>query len=46
MESAKLLEKEGKTAEAKKKYDELVKKFPKSPFVEEATVKLGQEKEG
>jgi predicted negative regulator of RcsB-dependent stress response len=40
IESAKLLEKEGKKDEAKKKYDELVKKFPNSPFVEEARAKL------
>jgi len=46
IESAKLLEKEGKTDEAKKKYEDLVKKFPNSPFVEEAKVKMGKGKEG
>ena len=46
IESAKLLEKAGKTAEAKTKYEELVKKFPDSPFVEEAKTKLGKGKEG
>jgi predicted negative regulator of RcsB-dependent stress response len=46
IESAKLLEKAGKTDEAKKKYDELVKKFPNSPFVEEAKAKLQEKKEG
>ena len=46
IESAKLLEKAGKTAEAKTKYEELVKKFPDSPFVEEAKAKLGKGKEG
>jgi predicted negative regulator of RcsB-dependent stress response len=46
LESAKLLEKAGKTDEAKKKYDELVKKFPNSPFIEEAKAKLLEKKEG
>jgi predicted negative regulator of RcsB-dependent stress response len=46
IESAKLLEKEGKTDEAKKKYDELVKKFPDSPFIDEAKAKLQENKEG
>ncbi len=32
MESAKLLEKEGKPDEAKKKYEELTKKFPEFTF--------------
>jgi predicted negative regulator of RcsB-dependent stress response len=46
IESAKLLEKEGKKDEAQKKYDELVKKFPNSPFIEEAKAKLQEKKEG
>lgn len=46
IESAKLLEKEGKTDEAKKKYDDLVKKFPNSPFAEEAKAKLQEKREG
>lgn len=45
-EYARLLAKEGKTEEAKKKYDELAKKFPNSPFVNEAKTKLGEKKEG
>jgi predicted negative regulator of RcsB-dependent stress response len=45
-EYGRLLEKEGKLEEAKKKYDELVKKFPKSPFIDEAKAKLGEKKEG
>ena len=34
MEYGKLLDKEGKVEEAKKKYEELAKKFPNSPFIE------------
>jgi predicted negative regulator of RcsB-dependent stress response len=46
IESARLLEKEGKTDEAMKKYKELSEKFPNSPFSDEAKVKLGGKKEG
>jgi tetratricopeptide (TPR) repeat protein len=45
MEYGKLLEQEGKTEDAKKKYEELVKKFPDSPFASEAEAKLGGKKE-
>jgi len=40
MESGKLLEKQGKPDEAKKKYEELTKKFPYSPYKDEAAAKL------
>jgi len=46
MEYGKLLEKEGKAEEAKKKYEELAKKFPNSPFIEEVKAKLAEKKEG
>lgn len=46
IEYAKLLEKEGKTEEAKKKYKELSEKFPNSPFKAEAEAKLSEKKEG
>ena len=45
MEYGKLLEKEGKIDEAKKKYKELITKFPHSPFLEEAKVKLSEKSE-
>ncbi len=44
LEYARLLEKEGKTDEADKKYQELVTRFPNSPFAAEARAKLGAEK--
>jgi predicted negative regulator of RcsB-dependent stress response len=44
MESSRLLEKEGKIEEAKKKYKELTIKFPNSPFIEEAKAKLSDKK--
>jgi predicted negative regulator of RcsB-dependent stress response len=40
LESGKLLEKQGKPDEAKKKYEELTKKFPDSPYKDEASAKL------
>jgi len=40
LESGKLLEKQGKPDEAKKKYEELTKKFPSSPYKDEAAAKL------
>jgi predicted negative regulator of RcsB-dependent stress response len=46
MEYGKLLEKEGKMEEARKKYEELVKKFPGSPFSNEAKAKLAGKKNG
>jgi tetratricopeptide (TPR) repeat protein len=46
IESARLLEKEGKTEEAKKKYKELSDKFPNSPFSDAAKAKLSEKKEG
>lgn len=46
VESARLLEREGKTDEAMKKYKELSEKFPSSPFSDEAKTKLGVKKEG
>ena len=44
MESGKLLEKEGKLDEAKKKYQELITKYPNSPFKDEAAAKLSEKK--
>jgi len=46
MESGRILEKEGKAEEAKKKYEELAKKFPTSPFIDEVKAKLAEKKEG
>jgi len=40
METGKLLERQGKADEAKKKYEELLKKFPDSPFKDEAAAKI------
>jgi len=40
MEAGKLLEKQGKPGEAKKKYEELAKKFPDSPYKDEVAAKL------
>lgn len=44
MESGKILEAMGRAEDAKKKYEELTKNFPGSPFVEEAQAKIGKEK--
>jgi predicted negative regulator of RcsB-dependent stress response len=44
MENGRLLEKEGKLDEAKKKYKELTTKFPNSPFIDEAKAKLSEKK--
>jgi predicted negative regulator of RcsB-dependent stress response len=44
MEYGRLLEKEGKLDEAKKKYKELTTKFPNSPFIDEAKAKLSEKK--
>ncbi len=45
IEYGKLLEKQGKTDDAKKKYEELIKEFPNSPFANEARAKLAEKKE-
>jgi predicted negative regulator of RcsB-dependent stress response len=41
LESGKTLESMGKTEEAKDKYKELINKFPKSPLVNDANLRLG-----
>jgi predicted negative regulator of RcsB-dependent stress response len=46
IEYGRLLEKEGKMDEAKKKYEELATKFPNSPFIDEVKPKLPEKKEG
>ena len=46
MEEAKIFEKEGKPEEAKQKYEELAKKYPQSPFYEDAKAKSMVKKEG
>jgi len=46
IEYARLLEREGKIEEAKKKYKELTTQFPDSAFSDEAKTKLSVEKEG
>jgi len=46
IEAGRILEKDGKTAEANAKYRELAEKFPESPFTAEAKAKLGPKKEG
>lgn len=43
IESGRILEKEGKSEEAKAKYRELVEKFPRSPYFTEAITKRGDE---
>ena len=44
VESARMLDAMGKKEDAAKKYEELTKNFPESPFVEEAKAKLGGKK--
>ncbi len=44
IESARMLEIMGKREDAVKKYEELTKNFPESPFAEEAKAKLGGKK--
>ena len=44
VESARMLEVMGKKEDAVKKYEELTKSFPESPFAEEAKAKLGGKK--
>lgn len=46
IEYGKILEKKGNIEEAKKKYNELVTKYPNSPFKDEAKKRLGETKEG
>jgi predicted negative regulator of RcsB-dependent stress response len=46
IETARILEDDGKKDEATAKYKELTEKFKDSPFFEEAKVKLGEKKEG
>ncbi len=46
MEYGKLLEREGKLDEAKSKYEELITRFPTSPFKDEAQLKVAEKKEG
>jgi len=46
MEYGRLLEQEGKPDEARKKYEELVTRFPASPYKDEAQLKLSEKKEG
>lgn len=44
IESGRILEAMGKAEEAKVKYQELIKNFPRSPFMEETTAKIGEKK--
>lgn len=44
IESGKILEAQGNAEEAKKKYEELVKDFPQSPFAEEAKARIERKK--
>jgi predicted negative regulator of RcsB-dependent stress response len=46
VETARILESEGKKEEANAKYKEITDKFKESPFIEEAKSKLGEKKEG
>jgi predicted negative regulator of RcsB-dependent stress response len=46
IEAGRILEKDGKTAEAEAKYRQLTEKFPGSPYAEEAKAKLGTKEEG
>jgi predicted negative regulator of RcsB-dependent stress response len=44
IESGRILESMGQTGEAARKYEEIIKNFPASPFVEEARAKLSGKK--
>jgi predicted negative regulator of RcsB-dependent stress response len=46
VQTARILESEGKTEEARAKYRELLDKFKDSPFVTEAQARVGEKKEG
>lgn len=46
IEAGRILEKDGKTADAQAKYKELTERFPDSPFAGEAKAKLEVKKEG
>ncbi len=46
IETARILEGDGKKDEAAAKYRELTEKFKDSPFIDEAKAKLGEKKEG
>jgi predicted negative regulator of RcsB-dependent stress response len=46
VETARILEGDGKKDEATAKYKELIEKFKDSPFIDEAKAKLGEKKEG
>ncbi|TAL22271.1 MAG: tetratricopeptide repeat protein [Nitrospirae bacterium] len=44
LESGRILEAMGKADDAKRKYEELTKNFPQSPFAEEAQIRAGEKK--
>ncbi len=44
LETGKILDAIGKAEDAKKKYEELTKTFPQSPFIEEARGRIGEKK--
>jgi tetratricopeptide (TPR) repeat protein len=46
MEYSRILEREGKPDEARKKYEELIMRFPGSPYKDEAQAKVSAKKEG
>lgn len=46
METGRILEKEGRSDEAKKKFNEIATRFPNSPFTEEVKAKLSKKKKG
>lgn len=45
IESGRILEAMGRGEDAKRRYEELTKSFPGSPFIEEARAKLGEKKD-
>lgn len=45
-EYGRILEKEGKLSEARKKYEELITRFPSSPYKDEVRAKMSAEKNG
>ncbi len=46
IQQARILEQDGKKAEAVAKFKELTEKYPQSPYAEEAKTKFGEKKEG